>query len=63
MNKGIIIGIIIAVAIAIGFGALMASDNTIQSPPEIDEIAEPEVTTPESYSVTLEESVSAAANP
>jgi len=38
MNKGIIIGIIIAVAIAIGFGVLMSSDNTIQSP-ETDEIA------------------------
>ena len=69
MNKGIIIGIIIAVVIAIGFGVLMSSDNTIQSPetdeiaetevttPETDEIAETEVTTPKSYSVTLEESV------
>ncbi len=56
MNKGIMIGIIIAVAIAIGFGVLMSSDKTIQSP-ETDEIAETEVTTPESYSVTLEESV------
>ena len=56
MNKGITIGIIIAVAIAIGFGVLMSSDNTIQSP-EIDEITETEVTTPKSYSVTLEESV------
>ncbi len=56
MNKGIIIGIIIAVAIAIGFGVLMSNDNTIQSP-EIDEIAETEVTTPKSFSVTLEESV------
>ena len=43
MNKGIIIGIIIAVAIAISFGALMSSDDTIQSP-ETDEIAETEVT-------------------
>ena len=69
MNKGIIIGIIIAVVIAIGFGILMSSDNTIQSPetdeiaetqvttPETDEIAETEVTTPKEYSVTLEESV------
>ncbi len=56
MNKGIIIGIIIAVAIAIGFGVLMSSDNTIQSP-ETDEIAETEVTTPEGHSVLLEESV------
>ena len=58
MNKGIIIGIIIAVAIAIGFGVLMSSDNTIQSS-EIDEIAETEevVSTPKSYSVQLEESV------
>jgi len=62
MKKGIIIGIIIAVAIAIGFGALMSSDNSIQSP-ETDEIAEPEVTTPESYSVTLEESVATSASP
>jgi len=57
MKKGIIIGIIIAVAIAIGFGVLMSNGNTIQSP-ETDEIAETEVTTPKSYSVTLEESVS-----
>ena len=69
MNKGIIIGIIIVVAIAIGFGVLMSSDNTIQSPeideiaetqvttPETEEIAETEVTTPKEYSVTLEESV------
>ena len=62
MNKGIIIGIIIAVAIAISFGVLMSSDNTIQSP-EIDEITETEVTTPKSYSVTLEESVSTSASP
>jgi len=72
MNKGIIIGIIIVVAIAIGFGVLMSSDNTIQSP-ETDEIAETEVTETEvtetevtetevteteDHSVTLEESVS-----
>ena len=57
MNKGIIIGIIIAIAIAIGFGVLMSGDNTIQSS-ETDEIVETEeVTTPKSYSVTLEESV------
>jgi len=62
MNKGIIIGIIIAVAIAIGFGALMSSDDTIQSP-ETDEIAETEVTEPKSYSVNLKESVSASASP
>ena len=58
MNKGIIIGIIIAVAIAISFGVLMSSDNTIQSP--VDEnIAETgeEVPTPKGYSVQLEESV------
>ena len=62
MNKGIIIGIIIAVAIAIGFGALMSSDDTIQSP-ETDEIAETEVTEPKSYSVILEESVAASSSP
>ncbi len=62
MNKGIIIGIIIAVAIAIGFGVLMSSDNTIQSS-ETDEIAETEVTTPKSFSVTLEESVSTSDSP
>ena len=71
MNKGIIIGIIIAVAIAIGFGVLMSSDDTI--PPEIDEIPEPEVTEPEvtepevteaeDHSVTLEEAVSASDSP
>jgi len=63
MNKGIIIGIIIAVAIAIGFGVLMSGDNTIQSA-ETDEIAETEeVTAPKSYSVHLEESVAASATP
>ncbi len=58
MNKGIIIGIIIAVAIAIGFGVLMSGDNTIQSP--VDEnIADTgdEVPITKSYSVQLEESV------
>jgi len=58
MNKGIIIGIIIAVAIALGFGVLMSSDNTLQS--SVDEnIAETgeEVPVPKSYSVQLEESV------
>ena len=58
MNKGIIIGIIIAVVIAIGFGVLMSSDNTIQSP--IDEnIAETgeEVPASKSYSVQLDETV------
>ena len=58
MNKSIIIGIIIAVVIAIGFGVLMSSDNTIQS--LVDEnIAETgeEAPTPKSYSVQLEESV------
>ena len=62
MNKGIIIGIIIAVAIAISFGALISSDDTIQSP-ETNEIVETEVTEPKSYSVYLEESVSATAHP
>ena len=62
MNKGIIIGIIIAVAIAISFGALMSSDDTIQSP-ETDEIAETEVTEPKSYSVNLKESVTASSSP
>ena len=62
MNKGIIIGIIIAVAIAISFGALMSSDDTIQSP-EIDEIAETEVSTPKSYSIHLKESVAASSSP
>ena len=62
MSKGIIIGIIIAVVIAIGFGVLMSSDNTIQSP-ETDEIAETEVTTPKGYSITLEETVSASDSP
>jgi len=62
MNKGIIIGIIIAVAIAIGFGVLTSSDNVIQSS-ETDDIAETEVTTPRSYSVTLKESVAATASP
>jgi len=71
MNRGIIIGIIIAVSIAIGFGVLMSSDDTI--PPEIEEIAEPEVTEPEvtetevpepdSFSVTLEESVATSDSP
>jgi len=56
------IGIIIVVIIAISFGVLMSSDNTIQSP-EIDEITETEVTTPKSYSVTLEESVSTSDSP
>jgi len=62
MNKGIIIGIIIAVAIAISFGVLGSTENTIQSP-QTDEIAETEVTTPKSYSVHLEESVSASTTP
>jgi len=56
------IGIIIAVAIAIGFGAMMSSDNTIQSP-QTEEIAETEVITPKSYSVLLEESIEATASP
>ncbi len=62
MKRGIIIGIIIAVAIAIGFGVLTSSDNVIQSP-ETGETAETEVTAPRSYSVLLEESVSASASP
>ena len=58
MNKGIVIGIIIAVAIAIGFGILMTNDDTIQ-PTEIEEnpTETEETTTPKSYSVQLEESV------
>ena len=64
MNKGITIGIIIAVAIAIGFGVLMSSDNTIQSPMD-ENIAETEeeVPTPKSYSVQLKETVEASASP
>ena len=62
MNKGLIIGIIIAVAIAISFGTLMSGDNTIQSP-ETNEIAETEITEPKSYSVYLEESVAASTSP
>ena len=61
MNKGIVIGIIIAVVIAIGFGILMTNDDTIQ-PTEIEETpVETEVATPKSYSVHLEESVSVKA--
>lgn len=62
MNKGIVIGIIIAVAIAIGFGVLMTNDDTIQ-PTEIEENSteSEETTTPKSYSVHLEESVSVKA--
>ena len=59
MNKGIIIGIIIVAAIAISFGVLMSSNNTIQSP--VDEnIAETgeEIPITKGYSVQLEESVS-----
>ena len=64
MNKGITIGIIIAVAIAIGFGILMSSDNTIQSPVDenITETGE-EASTSKSYSITLEESIVATATP
>ena len=62
MNKGIIIGIIIVVAIAIGFGVLISSDDIIQSA-ETDEITETEVTEPKDYSVTLEESVSTSDTP
>jgi len=64
MNKGITIGIIIAIAIAIGFGVLMSSDNTIQSPMD-ENIAETEeeVPTPKSYSVQLKETVEASASP
>ena len=62
MNKGIVIGIIIAVAIAVGFGILMTNDDTIQ-PTEIEEnpIETEETTTPKSYSVQLEESVAVKA--
>ena len=58
MNKGIVIGIIIAMAIAIGFGVLMPSDDTIQST-KIDEnlAVTEEIRTPKNYSVQLEESV------
>lgn len=64
MNKGIVIGIIIAVAIAIGFGVLMSTDNTIQSAETDENIIETEqATEPKSYSVHLEESVSASASP
>ena len=64
MNKGIIIGIIIAVAIAISFGVLMSSDNMIQSP--VDEnIAETEgeTLTPKNYTVQLSESVAVVETP
>ena len=64
MNKGIIIGIIIAVAIAIGFGVLMSTDNTIPSPQTDENITETEqVTEPKSYSIHLEESIEATATP
>jgi len=58
VNKGIVIGIIIAMAIAIGFGVLMPSDDTIQST-KIDEnlAVTEEIRTPKNYSVQLEESV------
>ena len=59
MNKGVIIGIIIVVAIAIGFGVLVSSDNTAQSNETDESLAETEeVQTPKSYSVTLDESLS-----
>ncbi len=59
MNKGVIIGIIIVVAIAIGFGVLVSSGNTAQSNETDESLAETEETqTPKSYSVTLEESLS-----
>ncbi len=59
MNKGVIIGIIIVVAIAIGFGVLVSSDNTAQSNGTDESLAETEeVQTPKSYSVTLDESLS-----
>ena len=62
MNKGVIIGIIIAVAIAIGFGVLVSSDNTAQSNETDESLAETEETqTPKSYSVTLDESLSVEA--
>ena len=56
MNKGIVIGIIIAVVIAVGFGILMTNDDTIQ-PTEIEENPIETEETPKSYSVQLEESV------
>lgn len=64
MNKGIVIGIVIAVAIAISFGMFMTNDDTIQ-PTEIDEITTEaeEVRTPKSYSVTLSESMGIKSTP
>jgi len=59
VNKGVIIGIIIVVAIAIGFGVLVSSDNTAQSNGTDESLAETEeIQTPKSYSVTLDESLS-----
>ena len=59
MNKRVIIGIIIVVAIAIGFGVLASSDNTAQLNETDESLAETEeVQTPKSYSVTLDESLS-----
>jgi len=59
VNKGVIIGIIIVVAIAIGFGVLVSSDNTAQSNETDESLAETEeIQTPKSYSVTLDESLS-----
>jgi len=58
VNKGVIIGIIIVVAIAIGFGVLVSSDNMTQSNGTDESLTETEeVQTPKSYSITLEESV------
>jgi len=64
MNKGIVIGIVIAVAIAISFGMFMTSDDTIQ-PTKIDEITTEaeEVRIPKSYSITLTESMDMKSTP
>ncbi len=53
------IGIIIVVAIAIGFSVLVSSDNITISNETDESLAETEeVQTPKSYSVTLDESLS-----
>ena len=57
MNKGIIIGIIVVLVIAISFGAFVTSNNAFQ-PTETDEnLIETEVSTPKSYSVKLSEGI------
>jgi len=55
VNKGIIIGIIVAAVIAIGFATFVTNDNAFL-PTETDEnLTEAEVITPKSYAVHLEE--------